>query len=136
VIDSIEHSIQRLAELTGVSVQTEVTAFLAWQNIGPQEQGIYIIYDADTVYYVGKGQIRARQDKHVQKAHNRLRTARDTVAWAWLREHQEINTEGWQCLRVAGLGHTARAAFEGMLIHWLQPLANDEVYLDRQGGPG
>lgn len=113
-------------------MQTEVTAFLAWQNIGPKEQGIYVIYDADTIYYVGKGQIRSRQDKHVQKAHCQLRTARDTVAWAWLREHRTVDTPNWQCVRVSGLSHTARAAFEGMLIHWLQPLANDEVYLDRQ----
>ena len=90
-----------------------------------------MIYSDQEIIYVGKGQIRSRQDKHWQKALADFRSARDTVGWRWLRENTEVLPEGWRITTVSGLGHTARAAYEGMLIHWLQPLANDEVFLDR-----
>lgn len=128
---NIDQRLAELAVLVGAEPRCEDRPFTDWRQIQPTDQGIYVIYSDQEIIYVGKGQIRSRQDKHWQKALADFRSARDTVGWRWLRENREVLPDQWRILTVAGLGHTARAAYEGLLIHWLQPLANDEVFLDR-----
>jgi hypothetical protein len=127
----VEQRLAELATLVRADPEIQDRPFTEWRQISSRSQGVYVIYSEQEIIYVGKGQIRSRQDKHWQKALADFRSARDTVGWRWLRENTEVLPEGWRITTVSGLGHTARAAYEGMLIHWLQPLANDEVFLDR-----
>lgn len=99
-------------------------------TIAKTSEGVYVIAQGQTTIYVGKGQIRTRQQKHRDKALN-LGGARDTVGWRWLRENTEIDTHSWHILYVLLPRQTQRVAVEGALIHLLQPLANDETYRDR-----
>lgn len=89
-----------------------------------------MIYGQHQVIYVGKGQIRSRQDKHWQKALADFRSARDTLGWRWLRDHAAVEPDQWRMIYISGLNRTAQSALEGGLIHLLQPLANDETVLD------
>lgn len=105
--------------------------FSDWKQIDTRDKGVYVIFDENTVIYVGKGKIRSRQPKHWQKALGEFKDARDTVGWRWLRENRVISPNAWHILTISDLTATKRSAFEGVLIDKLQPLANDEVFEDR-----
>lgn len=134
MIQQIESAVQRCREFFQITAgQSQHLGFPEWQQIPTKQRGIYVIYDQAVVIYVGKGLVRDRQDKHWQKAQGEFRDARDTLGWRWLREHTEVAADSWRMLVITGLSHTQCSALEGALIHVLQPLANDEVYLDRKG---
>ena len=108
-----------------------VIPFTTWQQIPRSDKGVYIIFSPTEIIYVGKGKIRARQPMHLEKALGRFKHAKDTEGWQWLRENRELAPDDWKLVVISNLGATARSAVEGSLIHILQPLANDEVFEDR-----
>lgn len=129
----ITQTINNCINFFGITIPAvEGCAFRDWRGISTRARGIYVIYGEDQVIYVGKGQIRSRQDKHWQKALAEFRDARDTVGWQWLREHTAVEPAQWRLQVITVAQSTARSALEGTLIHLLQPLANDEVYEDRR----
>lgn len=98
----------------------------------PIGRGVYVITSATTVIYVGKGAIKDRQPKHWQKALNDFKPGtRDTKGWAWLRENHEIDVNNWTVYYILLNKETELSAMEGALMHFLQPLANDETLMDR-----
>ena len=108
-----------------------VIPFTTWQQIPSYDRGVYIIFSSTEIIYVGKGKIRARQPMHLEKALGQFKHAKDTEGWQWLRENKELAPDDWKLVVISNLGATARSAVEGSLIHILQPLANDEVFEDR-----
>jgi len=130
----ITQTINNCINFFGITIPAvEGCAFQDWRGISTRARGIYVIYGEDQVIYVGKGQIRSRQDKHWQKALANFRSAKDTLGWRWLRENRAPEPDQWQMVYISGLTRTAQSALEGSLIHFLQPLANDETVLDLLG---
>ena len=125
-----QQTIARTLEWLNISAHIQQCAFEQYKTIPSQSQGVYVIVNATTTIYVGKGQIRSRQHKHMDKA-LAIGQARDTQGWAWLRLNTTIDIVNWHIYYVQLPSQTQRVAVEGSLIHLLQPLANDETFLDR-----
>lgn len=93
-----------------------------------RSRGVYIIYDNDKVYYVGKGFIRDRQQKHKEKFLGEFRNARDTRGFKAFREQYGIlDLTKLNLCYIVMESETGIGAVETGLIHLLQPLANDET---------
>jgi hypothetical protein len=122
------------------SIGKIVTLYDIWGNIqfdrwsakpeikNKRARGVYVIYDNTKVYYVGKGFIRDRQDKHKEKFLGEFRNARDTRGFKNFRE--KFGIIDLTCLDFCYItldSETAIGAVETGLIHMLQPLANDET---------
>ena len=91
-------------------------------------RGVYVIYDEENVYYVGKGFIRDRQQKHKEKFLGEFRNARDTRGFKQFREkYGIIDLNKLKFCYIVIESETAIGAVETGLIHLLQPLANDET---------
>jgi hypothetical protein len=100
-----------------------------YRQIKTRAKGIYILHTTDRTIYVGKGFIRSRQPKHWDKAINELNNTKDTLGWAWLRENFDCTNPGeWYLTYLELNTRSEQSAMEGALIHFLQPLANDETY--------
>jgi len=134
VTDMIDQTIQN--ELNHFNIKAEVITkdFKHHTTIPDKHNGVYIISEGDTVVYVGKGWVRARQKKHWEKALKELkRGTNDTKGWAWLRENYSeynLNPQNWVVRYMILHKETELTAIEGALIHLLQPLANDETFVD------
>ena len=128
---TLQQTIDLVMNWLGIHSNIETCAFLDYKSIPHSCQGVYVIVQGDRTIYVGKGQVRSRQQRHLDKA-LALGRARDTQGWAWLRDNTVINTQAWTVLYVQLPSQTQRVALEGSLIHLLQPLANDETFLDRK----
>jgi hypothetical protein len=130
----VEQIIQN--ELSHFNIQAEIITkqFKMAHTIPDKHNGVYIISEGDNVVYVGKGWIRARQKKHWEKAlHELKRGTNDTKGWKWLRENYSVynlTPEKWVVQYLILHKETELTAMEGALIHLLQPLANDETFVD------
>jgi hypothetical protein len=97
-------------------------------SIPKKSRGVYIIYNDNKVYYVGKGNIKDRQPHHVEKFTGIFKNAQDTAGFKLLREN--FTTRELDSLKISYAQidqETLISAIEGALIHLLQPIANDEV---------
>ena len=93
-----------------------------------RSRGVYIIYDEDKVYYVGKGFIRDRQQKHKEKFLGEFRNARDTRGFkAFRQQYGILDLTNLKFCYIVMESETGIGAVETGLIHFLQPLANDET---------
>jgi len=130
----IDQTIQ--SELNHFNIKAEVIVkqFKHHNTIPSKHNGVYIISEDDKVVYVGKGQIRVRQKKHWEKAlHELKRGTNDTKGWKWLRENYSVynlDPQKWVIRYMILHKETELTAIEGALIHLLQPLANDETFVD------
>lgn len=113
--------------------------FNTWSQLDKKRRGVYVITNdsaesADVKYiYVGKGFFRARQKSHWRKLTSGISQGEiDPKGWKWLRENHNLNLEQWKLYLVDLALETQLSAMEGSLIHLLQPLANDETFVDRQ----
>lgn len=128
----VQETIDKVLDILGITTEVKVTSFGGYTDIPSTAKGIYVIVENEQVIYVGKGNIKARQVHHWNKAHNNItRNTKDTDGWRWLREHCEIAPASWMIYYMSLCKETEKTAVEGMLIHLLQPLANDETYSDR-----
>jgi hypothetical protein len=128
----LQDTIDKVLSVLGITADVKITAFGSYTGIPTKTKGIYIIVEGDRVIYVGKGNIKARQVQHWNKAHNNItRNTKDTDGWRWLRENCNISPASWIIYYIPLKRSTEKTAVEGMLIHLLQPLANDETYSDR-----
>ena len=122
------------------SISKIVTLYNIWGNIqfdrwsskpdlkNKRARGVYVIYDNERVYYVGKGFIRDRQDKHKEKFLGEFKNARDTRGFKAFREqHGILDLTKLDFCYITLDSETAIGAVETGLIHMLQPLANDET---------
>lgn len=99
-----------------------------YKSIPKGLRGVYIIYDADKFYYVGKGFVKDRQPHHEEKFSGVFKKARDTAGFRWLRESGvEFDVTKMRMTYIPLEQETLISAIEGSLIHMLQPIANDEV---------
>lgn len=128
IVDTIKQTL----EFFKINASYKVTAFSSFREIPSTAKGIYIIIQGDLVMYVGKGNIKARQVHHWNKANNIIKPGtQDPDGWKWLRENVEIFPATWTIYHLELHKETEKSAVEGALIHLLQPLANDETFKDR-----
>lgn len=106
--------------------------FKAYGTLPRDINGVYILLDeVDRVVYVGKGNIWDRQRKHWQKAFGDF-GLKDPSGWRWLYETNTNKPEQWALIYIPLYKQTELSAVEGSLIHKLQPLANNETYVDNE----
>lgn len=137
---TIFDSIQKCKDFFNIQCEVKEINFLDWRNIPRKRmRGVYIIvYIKDTddffvderVIYVGKGNIRTRQDMHYQKSIGNEKIYMPE-GWKSLLESKQFSTESWKTYYIPLQKESELSAMEGALIHLLQPIANDEVWKDR-----
>ena len=127
----LTETITKCLDFFGIQTKVSQVPFSLSRNI-PRGRGVYVITDDTDVIYVGKGSIRDRQPKHLQKALNELKPGtRDTKGWSWLRENCDVIVNDWTIYYIILDKETELSAMEGALMHLLKPLANDETLSDR-----
>lgn len=129
VIDTINE----VLNICNCTATVNVTPFGSFSEIPTRAKGVYIIVEGDTVIYVGKGNIKERQRKHWDKAHNNIKPGtQDPDGWKWLRENVEIHPTAWMIYHLSLYKEVEKTAVEALLILRLKPLANDETFKDRR----
>jgi hypothetical protein len=98
-------------------------------------KGVYIIYDRRTgvIVYVGKSDnnIYGRIDPpHWNKATGIWEGKDSTGGWNYLRENYAYDVKDWEIIFVELPLYKKRTSVEGLLIDNLDPVANDEIFLD------
>ena len=132
---TIAKTIQKCADFFDINCTTHEINFAYWKDIPRTHRGVYIItYGNDgQIIYVGKGNIRGRQEKHYQKTIGKISEGLTYPdGWKYLFENFDLPSELWHVYYVTLNTETELSAMEGALIHFLQPLANDETFKDRK----
>lgn len=131
----IKSTIEKCLDFFGIDCTCSQIDFKDYMDLHRKDRGVYVLADGDSVVYVGKGYIRDRQEKHWQKAWNDLKPGTiDPKGWKWFRENHEVKPNGWRLWFIHLSRETELSAMEGALIHFLQPLANDETFKDEGRG--
>jgi hypothetical protein len=127
--DKIYKSISKVSTLYNIWCTIHFDRWSAKPELtNKRARGVYVIYDSQRVYYVGKGFIRDRQDKHREKFLGEFKNARDTRGFKKFREQYGIlDLTSLDFCYITLDSETAISAVETGLIHLLQPLANDET---------
>ena len=130
---NVADTISRCAEFLEAEVRLQKTQYRKCPDIPYAYRGIYIIMQGDWVIYVGKGNIKDRQRSHfnkMQKGHS----AGDIEAAAWgvVRDNELTNMDIWTLYYAELQSRVDETALEGLLIKFLAPTANSEVYLDNR----
>ena len=129
----IADQFQKVEQFFGARLFVNMDIWQQFANITAAIRGVYVIYDEERVYYVGKGQIRNRQKSHKEKFEGQFKHAKDTLGFRVMRESAiEIDMSQLKIMWVALEQETLIGAVESALIHFLQPIANDEVVKDAQ----
>jgi hypothetical protein len=125
-------TIDKLKDFFQIQCSVESKTFPAHKEIPTERRGVYVLVDQDhRIVYVGKGNVKARQVQHWNKAHNIIKPGTiDPKGWKWLRENYDVKPTEWTVFFVDLKKETELSAMEGGLIHLLQPLANDETFKD------
>ena len=136
---NLPETVLRVSEFFNIQAQLVWYPYADWSSLDKTRRGVYIITNTDATLpdvkyiYVGKGFFRARQSSHWGKLTGNLSPGQiDPKGWQWLREHHELDLSNWRLYLVDLPRETELSAMEGGLIHLLQPLANDETFVDRQ----
>lgn len=131
--DQIAQQFQKIEQFFDARLFVNIDAWSQSAKIGTELRGVYVIYDKTHIYYVGKGQIKARQKMHKEKFEGSFKHAKDTLGFRALREAElDIDLDQLKIMWVGIAQETLIGAVESALIHLLQPMANDEVVKDKQ----
>jgi hypothetical protein len=125
-------TVKKCSDFFNIDCEIKEISFLDWRKIPRQKmRGVYIIVHNNTdIVYIGKGNIRTRQDMHYQKTIGN-KNIYMPEGWKTLLENSNYPTEFWKTYYIPLQKETELSAMEGALIHFLQPIANDEVWKDR-----
>lgn len=112
-----------------VDVYPKFIDFSQWADI-KRGRGIYILLNDDEVIYVGRGNIKARQESHYKKLTGALteHDNKEPEGWRHIREERGIDPDNLLLIYVYLNGKDDEAAMEGGLIKILQPYTNDEIF--------
>jgi len=129
-------TIKTCADFFKIDCEVKETNFLNWRQIPKKIRGVYIITsslnDGAEIIYVGKGNIRTRQDMHYKKSiGEEIPGLTYPEAWKFLLENYTVTNDNWHIYYIHLQRETQLSAMEGALIHFLQPWVNDEVWKDR-----
>ena len=125
-------TIMKCTDFFKITCDVHQYKFLDWRTIPKKHRGVYIIANGEDILYVGKGNIRGRQEKHYQKTIGVVNAGLTYPdGWKYLFENYKVPTDVWTVFYITLKTETELSAMEGALIHFLQPLANDETHTDR-----
>ena len=126
-------TVAKLKAFFNIECTLQTKPFNSYKDLKKTSRGVYVLTtEDDLIVYVGKGDIKARQDSHWFKAHGTPKKHQiDPKGWKWLRENYNITPGNWTINYIELARETELSAMEGGLIHILQPLANDETFKDR-----
>ena len=126
-------TVTKLKAFFNIECTLQTKQFSSYKDLKKTSRGVYVLTTEDgLIVYVGKGDIKARQDSHWFKAHGTPKKHQiDPKGWKWLRENYNITPGNWTINYIELARETELSAMEGGLIHILQPLANDETFKDR-----
>lgn len=128
----IKETLESIEVFLDCTLDHKICKFTEYKSfISRKIRGVYVIYDNNTIYYVGKGNIKTRQGMHVEKFLGDFKNATDTRGFKLLRENTAYNINNFDLLWIEIKSETLIGAVESVLIHKLQPIANDEVVLDK-----
>ena len=104
--------------------------FTEWRKRLPaQGRGVYLIHDEQGLIYIGKGIVKVRTDKHEQKiTDTRKHGQPEPQGWKWLRLVQKPDITKWKLTALYLDSKSGETALEGCLIHFLQPVVNEETF--------
>jgi len=133
---TVLETIKKCSNFFNIACEVKQINFMAWKEIPRKIRGVYIITsgsDVDSeIIYVGKGNIRTRQDMHYQKSIGKEMSGLVyPEAWKYLLENYTISNSLWYVYYIELKFETELSAMEGALIHFLKPWVNDEVWKDR-----
>jgi hypothetical protein len=128
---NVEERIQTVLKFLNIEAEVITKPFKYHKDIHKVLKGIYILMQGDSVIYVGKGNIADRQRKHWKKANGDLKI-KDPEGWHWLRKNIPITPSDWTIKYLILHKQTELSAVEGCLIHFFQPLANNETFIDEE----
>jgi hypothetical protein len=105
--------------------------FTEWRKKLPaQGRGVYLIHDQHGQVYIGKGIAKVRTEKHEQKiTDTRKHGQPEPTGWKWLRLVKQPDITNWNLTVLYLDSKSAETALEGCLIHFLQPVVNDETFV-------
>jgi excinuclease UvrABC nuclease subunit len=127
----VAKTVSRCRRFFKIDCQLQTKSFDHYSEISKTSRGVYILEsEHHEIIYVGKGNVRARQDSHWPKAIGESKTY-TPKGWQWLQENVKTTPKNWQLHYIELAKETELSAMEGSLIHLLQPLANDETFRDR-----
>jgi len=132
----ILETIEKCSKFFNIDCDVKEINFLKWKEIPRKIRGVYIIASSFSndveIIYVGKGNIRTRQDMHYQKSiGKKIPGLTYPEGWKYLFENYTISNENWHIYYIELNRETQLSAMEGALIHFLKPWVNDEVWKDR-----
>jgi hypothetical protein len=132
-MSKVVDTVAKLKAFFNIECTLQTKAFSSYKDLKKTSRGVYVLTtEDDLIVYVGKGDIKARQDSHWFKAHGTPKKHQiDPKGWKWLRENYNITPGLWTINYIELAKETELSAMEGGLIHILQPLANDETFKDR-----
>lgn len=131
----VQNTIEKCKTFFNINCTLVSIPYLQYKDCVPKTaRGIYILEsELGQIIYVGKGNIKARQDSHWPKANGDIKAYTiDPKGWQWLRNNFDVCPAKWILHYVELAKETELSAMEGSLIHFLQPLANDETFKDRE----
>lgn len=136
---SLPDTLDQITQLYKIQTNMVWYPYADWILLDRNRRGVYVITNTDATnpdvkyIYVGKGFFRARQSSHWGKLTDNISPGQtDPKGWRWLRENHQLDLNNWRLYLVDLQQETELSAVEGGLIHLLQPLANDETFIDRQ----
>jgi excinuclease UvrABC nuclease subunit len=131
----MDHIIQQACQF--LDINPKIVGF-DWREIWTSQsqldvRGVYIIKDSisNDIFYVGKGHVRERLLLHGRKVYGMQDFSNSWLNYVNSQSHK-IVPGNWHVTYIAGNSETEMSALEGILLHKLKPLANDEVYLDKK----
>lgn len=125
----VDAIIKSVLDFNEIEAEIIIREFRYHKSIHKELNGIYILTHLDKVMYVGKGQIKKRQLGHWKKANGDLKP-KDPPGWHWLYKNANSDAKDWTIRYLILHKQTELSAVEGCLIHKLQPLANNETFID------
>jgi len=126
---TVDETIQNVLDYLDIKAEIITKPFKYHKEIHKELNGIYILTHNDNIMYVGKGQIKKRQQGHWKKANGELKP-KDPPGWHWLFKNAHSDAKEWTIRYLILHKQTELSAVEGCLIHKFQPLANNETFID------
>ena len=129
-LPDVDDIVDRCQNFLDITIYNRIQCrFTEWRNLPAQGRGVYLISDDQGQIYVGKGIVKVRTEKHLQKITDTRRHGQpEPTGWKWLRLVQQPDINNWNLTVFYLNSKSAETALEGCLIHFLRPVVNEETF--------
>jgi excinuclease UvrABC nuclease subunit len=128
-VQQIADVIQLMKTVHGIESSSQTFDFTNWREIKTAAYGVYIIYHEDEIVYVGQGNIRDRQQKHMAKLTENITPETDMPdGWLHLRTQRTLDYKKFQLIVLYISDQADVNLMEAGLIKHLQPSVNIQIH--------